>query len=488
MPDPHLRAAPGLRPAPPPGPWLVAGIGRAGTAAAGALASLPGAAPVRAWDAAAGPSQQRAARALRDQGVAVVLGGSGIGLLDEHPAPRALVKSPGIPSATPLIAAAAARGITVLDEIELGWRLDTRPLVAVTGTNGKSTVASLALCVLRAAGLRPALAGNTRDAPPFSALERTDADVVVCEVSSFQLEWCPALLPEVGVLTNLSDDHLAHHGGREAYAACKRRMFIRGDRVVPLAVIGVDQPFGRALAAGMAELGGRVLTTGAAGEYALTSATVRWTGTTLECTTPSGPLAVDLPHHGVHMAENAMAAIALADGLGVPRAAALDAIASAAPVAGRFERVDDGRSVAVVIDYAHNEDGVRRTIEAARALTHGAGRVIAVGCAPWAYPPDQRRRMGERTGSADVVIATSDRWHAHDPEDPPPEFPAGAAAVLGRAPRVISDRRDAIEAAIGEARPGDLVLVLGRGPRIGGPGLPAGFDDRSAARAALAAA
>src|SRR5947209_8636507 len=230
------------RPDLPPGPYVVAGLGRAGQAATRRLSALAGAGAVAAWDGPAPPEARAAASELAATGARVALGGDGVELLD--PVPGCVIKSPGIAPAVPLLRTAARRGIPVIDELELGWRLDDRPLVAVTGTNGKSTVAALALAVLSAAGVRAAVAGNTAFGPPLSALAANACDVVVCEVSSFQLEGCPSLLPEVAVFTNLSDEHLDRHMTMQRYGDAKRRLFVREAAAVPVAVVNFDDEFG----------------------------------------------------------------------------------------------------------------------------------------------------------------------------------------------------------------------------------------------------
>ena len=231
-------AQPGLptggprRPPLPPGPYLVAGLSRAGLAAGLALADHAGANAVTGWDAASSPWVARTQRALADSGVRTRTGGDGRELLEGNDPPACLVKSPGIPLRSPLLRAAAAAGLAVLDEAELGWRLDPRPFIGVTGTNGKSTVCALVAAILQGSGSTPVVAGNTFDGPPLSEASTHPGDVVVAELSSFQLESSPAMLPDAAVFTNLSEDHHGYHGGPAAYAAAKRRLFVRGDRSV----------------------------------------------------------------------------------------------------------------------------------------------------------------------------------------------------------------------------------------------------------------
>src|SRR5436190_6584883 len=255
------------RPPVPPGPYLVAGLGRAGMAAACALVEHAGSAAVTACDSATFREVMEAKRELAERGVKVLVGESGSAALQTEPPPRCVVKSPGISFAAPLIAAATGQGIPVIDEAELAWRLDDRPLVAVTGTNGKSTTCQLLGAVLEAGGRHPTLGGNAQFHPPLSALPREPGDVIVGEISSFQVEGCPELLPDVAVFTNLSVDHLDRHGTLDRYGECKRRLFLRDDRCVPMAVVNVEDPFGAALARDLADRGATVARYGRDAEF-----------------------------------------------------------------------------------------------------------------------------------------------------------------------------------------------------------------------------
>ncbi|HET7514331.1 MAG TPA: UDP-N-acetylmuramoyl-L-alanine--D-glutamate ligase [Gaiella sp.] len=136
-----------------------------------------------------------------------------------------LVKSPGVPSDAPPVAAARRRGVPVVSEIELGARLLPNPLIGVTGTNGKTTTTALLGAVLEAAGWDVEVAGNI--GRPLTSLVGTVADDawIVCELSSFQLEDVETLRPRVGLLTNLEPDHLDRHGSFDAYESAKLRLF-----------------------------------------------------------------------------------------------------------------------------------------------------------------------------------------------------------------------------------------------------------------------
>lgn len=148
--------------------------------------------------------------------------GEGLGLLERV---RAVVKSPGVPPRAPVVAAARARGIPVLGEVELGWRLIDRPFVAVTGTNGKSTVTEWTAHVARLAGRDAVAAGNV--GTPLSSLVASPPELVVCECSSYQLFDTLAFAPEVAVLLNLGSDHLDWHGTLDHYASSKLQAFAR---------------------------------------------------------------------------------------------------------------------------------------------------------------------------------------------------------------------------------------------------------------------
>ena len=145
-----------------------------------------------------------------------------------------VVPSPGVPADAPLLRTASQRGITILSEIELAARALTVPLLAVTGTNGKSTTTSLLGEMLRAVGARPFVGGNL--GTPLIEAAGGVYDVAVAEVSSFQLEWVERLRPQIGVFLNLTDDHLDRHADREAYGRTKLRLFANqtGDDVAVL--------------------------------------------------------------------------------------------------------------------------------------------------------------------------------------------------------------------------------------------------------------
>ena len=137
-----------------------------------------------------------------------------------------LVVSPGIPATNRFIGMALEGGAEVITEIELASRLTTVPIAAVTGTNGKTTTVAMLSGILEEAGFRAPVGGNIgRPLTEVVETEGDEADFLVSEVSSFQLEWSPTLRPRVGVMTNVSPDHLDRHPDLEEYAAIKARLF-----------------------------------------------------------------------------------------------------------------------------------------------------------------------------------------------------------------------------------------------------------------------
>lgn len=211
MPNPTSRCA------------LVIGLGDSGAAAARLLAS-EGAA-VTVVDAADTPDLRKRADELAASGVRVAIA------CRELPAGAydLVVASPGVPPAAPLLAQADRLGAPVVGELELGWSRWRGRTLAVTGSNGKSTMVKLCRDALACAGLRAAIAGNYGP-PACGAGPGEPADWLVLEVSSFQLERVRALRPDVGVLLNVHPNHLDRHGTLEAYASIKARLFARIER------------------------------------------------------------------------------------------------------------------------------------------------------------------------------------------------------------------------------------------------------------------
>jgi UDP-N-acetylmuramoyl-L-alanyl-D-glutamate--2,6-diaminopimelate ligase len=391
-------------------------------------------------------------------------------------------------------------------------RPDQRLLVlAVTGTNGKTTTTFMLHAIFAAAGLPLGVIGTvcyrlgrsespalltTPDAVRLYGLLAEGAAAglhgVALEASSHALSQgrLEGLEVDTAIFTNLSHDHLDYHGSPMAYFAAKRRLFAPrpGSKQHPsLAVVSADRPAGRLLAR-LVHGQRRVVTCGLGPGVDVQGDLEAGPGgrPQLRYRGLLGAGSLPLPLPGRHNARNALAALTAALLNGVPPAAAADGLAAMPPVPGRLEPVDDGQDVRVLVDFAHNPHGLRCALDAARSLC--ARRLLLVfGCKGEDGDGDKRRRMGMVAGRlADEVILTTDDPYGERPEDIAAAVRAGLEAV-GATFRVELDRERAIGEAIARAGAGDVVLVAGRGHEAWQPG-PGGrvpLDDRAICRGAL---
>ena len=338
-----------MRPPLPGGPYLVVGFARSGTAAARALHARGEA--VIAYDA-----KQRAAV----DGIELVTGVDGTQLLDGV---ACVVKSPGVPREAPVIALALERGIPVIGELELAWRLLPNKLIAVTGTNGKTTTVELIGQIHRAAGRPFEVAGNVGRALSTLLLTAPSPDAtVVCEVSSFQLEDTLAFAPDAAVLLNLTPDHLDRHHTFEQYREAKLRVFVNqsGDAiaVVPEQLADLDAGTARRVLFGPGEQCALRLRDGSLHwreEFLLVTAELRM----------RAPL------------EDAMAAAAVSLACGLPLDAVRDAIVAFRGVAHRLEEIGKLDGVTYVND--SKATNVASTLVALEAFEPGSVLLILGG-------------------------------------------------------------------------------------------------------------
>ena len=215
---------------------LVVGLARTGVAVSRFAASRGAA--VTATDEKPESELAETAAKLRADGVNLALGKHAPEMfLDQD----LIVASPGVPANLPPLEAARARGIPVWSEIELAWRFLRGKLVAITGSNGKTTTTSLVAHILKTAGV-PVLTGGNIGVPLVSLVESSaDSTVTVAEISSFQLETIESFRPEIGVLLNLTPDHLDRHASFGEYAATKLRLF-ENQLATDAAVLNADDP------------------------------------------------------------------------------------------------------------------------------------------------------------------------------------------------------------------------------------------------------
>jgi UDP-N-acetylmuramoyl-L-alanyl-D-glutamate--2,6-diaminopimelate ligase len=372
-------------------------------------------------------------------------------------------------------------------------------VIGITGTNGKTTITYLLESVFRAAGWRPGVIGTTgmridgspsplsHTTPEAPELHRTLARMraggvraVAIEISSHALAQrrVDGLVVDAAVFTNLSQDHLDLHATMEDYFDAKRRLFT--PEHARHAVVNADDPWGRRLLEDPA-----IATTSygidAAADVRADDVSVDAGGATVVI----GGVSVRTALRGRFNVENVLAALAAAQVVGIGLDVGARGVGEVQRVPGRMEPVDAGQDFTVVVDYAHTPDSIHSVLRGARGSAEG--RVIVVfGCGG---DRDRAKRpmMGQAAAEdADLVIVTNDNPRTEDPlaiiDEITSGIPDGAAAI------VEPDRAAAIERAIDAARPGDVVVVAGKGhettQEIDGMLLP--FDDREVARAALA--
>lgn len=419
---------------------------------------------MRAWDGAADNVQLERAAELRRAGVEVQLGGDGLDALGDA---QTVVKSPGVPPEIPVVAEALRRGIPLVDELEIGWHLVPAPVVAVTGTKGKSTTSDLCVEMLRAQGFDPVLTGNTDFGPPLSELALGEApDSLVAEVSSFQAEFAAELAVDAAAFTNLAPDHVNRHRSMEEYGAAKRRLFVRGEWCVPLAAVNSDDAMGCRLAEEIGERGGEALTYGFGAEADYRIVDCRWDLRRAEVAleAPDGHLELETRLPGLHNTANLVAVLALSDGLGVSREATLEALSQAPPPSGRFEALDLDRPFEVVVDRATVPDSVENALKTARQAVPPGGRLLVVLSAM----ADSAPTLGGKIGAAarrlsDHLVLSATSYRGEPRLVALAALAGGARGASGGRLEVVIDRRKAITRSLSVAREGDVVAIVGRG-------------------------
>ncbi|MGI9625351.1 MAG: UDP-N-acetylmuramoyl-L-alanine--D-glutamate ligase [Longimicrobiales bacterium] len=324
----------------------VVGLGSSGEAAA-RLALAKGA-TVHVTDESTGPAVTACGARLRDLGARVGLGQHDVEAWAEA---ETIVVSPGIPPDAPVLEALRSRGIGWISEPEFAFRFFRSPLIAITGTNGKTTTAAFCAHLLREAGVNVALGGNIGSdfGPPASEIALMDPppDWIVLELSSFQLADIDTLTPDIGVLTNLGADHLDRYDSIEAYHADKRRLVDAGTDKT-LWVLNEDDPAVMEMAEGASgdRWGFSLNTVLSPGAYL--------SGDTLTVDFGQAPYSVasrsSLRLLGAHNVANALAAILAACGTGTPLDLIRPAVATFRPMPHRLELVAERSGVTWVND------------------------------------------------------------------------------------------------------------------------------------------
>lgn len=390
--------------------------------------------------------------------------------------------------------------------IFFGRPADSLRTIGVTGTNGKTTVAFMCRAILRAAGETPGLIGTvryeigervipaSRTTPDAAEIQQMLAEMLrkgcrsaVMEVSSHALDQdrVAGLEFDAGIFTNLSQDHLDYHGDFETYFRAKKKLFdgLTAGRHRGAAVVNTACPWGMRLAEEIAQRSPLVTCGGENADVRAEGIRPDQQGSSFHLITPWGcrDMRIHLP--GRFNVGNALAATAACGTLGIDLDVILKAFESFDSVPGRLERIPARRDFGVIVDYAHTPAALENVLSTLRELT-GRRLITVFGCGG---DRDRAKRplMGAAvTALADYALITSDNPRTEDPLAIIREVEAGCATGKYE---VEPDRRRAIEKALAMAKPGDMVLIAGKGhepyQEIGKTMLP--FDDRQVARELL---
>lgn len=354
-------------------------------------------------------------------------------------------------------------------------------VVGITGTKGKTTTTYILESILKAAGRTPGVIGTiayrgpglehpaertTPEAPDLQKMLCTliehGASDCVMEVSSHSLSLCrvDGIDFTASVFTNLSGDHLDYHVSMENYFAAKKKLFDTG-RQKQIAVINVDNPWGRKLQAAT-RLG--VISYGLEAPALVRAASHRFSdhGMELNIEYPGGRMDITSPLLGKPNLYNILASVAAALALKITPRDIKSGVHSLQGVPGRFQNIPNNRGVRILVDYAHTDDALRNLLETTRELA--PRRILLVFGAGGDRDKTKRPRMGKVASAlADWTILTSDNPRSEDPMMILKDIESGMEWSGGRNYEVEPDRRKAISRALLLAKPGDVVLVAGKG-------------------------
>lgn len=383
-------------------------------------------------------------------------------------------------------------------------------VVGITGTNGKTTTGFLVEHLVTFEGMRAGLIGTvechvdgriipsehtTPESRDFQRLlaEMVDAGVEVCasEVSShaLALDRVKGTRFAVAAFSNLTQDHLDYHKTMEEYFAAKALLFTA--YAPGMSVICTDSDAGRRMAELCEQAGNAALSVGSGHDcdVRLIEASFEPHSTRLDLEARGEWLHVTVPLVGRFNVENVLLVFGIGVALGIPNARIVEALERAPQVPGRLERVVGASGFeppfGVLVDYAHTPDSVEKAIAAVSAVTDG--KVLCVFGCGGDRDHGKRPKMGAAALAADYAVVTSDNPRTEDPDAIIEDILAGMKGHEDSY-RVIPDRKEAIEFAIGMAQPGDVVLIAGKGHEdyqiIGST--KHHFDDREVAAAAIA--
>jgi UDP-N-acetylmuramoyl-L-alanyl-D-glutamate--2,6-diaminopimelate ligase len=439
---------------------------------------------------------------------AIAAGALGIITDSPHKFDHLLVFEPGLPV---LEVEHGRRAMAEASAAYFGHPERKLAATGITGTNGKTTTAYLIEALLNAAARKAVLVGtieyhvagevrpSVHTTPESRDLYELMAEGVsrgatelITEVSSHALDQgrMAGINFDVAVFTNLTRDHLDYHQTMEKYFAAKRLLFDGTVYSAPrVAVINAHDPHSKQLAAAARKAGAEIRTYGIGlGDWRTAHHTLTPSGAILELETPAGAAKVVSRLAGEVNILNLLAALAAAHARGVPFADLVEFVPLLEPVPGRFQSVDAGQPFTVIVDYAHTDDALRNLTTLARQITGASGsRVITLFGCGGDRDRTKRPKMGQAAGEgSDFVVATSDNPRSEEPLAILAEIEPALKASQARY-TVEPDRAAAIRLALKEAKPGDVVLLAGKGHEkeqiIGFTTVP--FDDVEVALSAL---
>jgi len=419
----------------------------------------------------------------------------------------ALVVERRLPDAVPqVLVPSTARAMGPMASAFYGHPSRAFELIAVTGTNGKTTTSFMIESVARAMGRTSGLLGTveghiadrvvtgSRTTPESVDLQRTlaamrDAGVrtAVMEVSShgLALHRVDGTRYACAVFTNLTQDHLDDHGTMEAYFAAKAMLFTPA--FTPVAVLGIDDPYARRLA-DMVRVPSVGFALDRAADVRARSIEVAPAGSAVVADVRGERVELRVPLPGRYNVTNALGVLATGAAMRWPIDRVVAGIESLPGVPGRMERIEAGQPFTVLVDYAHTPDALAGVLRAARELTGDGARLVAVFGCGGDRDRGKRPLMGAvATSLADLTVITSDNPRSEDPTSIIAEIEHGVPD--GGAYTTEPDRRAAIAQAIAAAHAGDVVVIAGKGHEQGQEfaGRTIEFDDRMVAREILEA-
>jgi UDP-N-acetylmuramoyl-L-alanyl-D-glutamate--2,6-diaminopimelate ligase len=400
----------------------------------------------------------------------------------------------------------ARKSLAIAGANFFGHPAEALRLVAVTGTNGKTTTTSIIDSIIKASGEKTGLFGTIAyhtpagDYPaPNTTPESADLQGFLAEIRNAGgkygvLEASSHALSmdrlwgchfAAAVFTNLTREHMDYHKNFDDYFAAKRRLFDGTGAGVPDAsIINIDDEYGKRLAASARN----AVTYGldAAAQITTKKFQLTFSGLSFTAQTPNGKVQVTSRLVGRINVYNILAAIGAAQALGISNETISNGIRNLANVSGRFQRIDHGQPFFVVVDYAHTDDALENLIRTAREL-NPKGRIITLfGCGGL---KDRTKRpiMGEASGRlSDLTILANDNPRTEDPLKIISDIVVGLQKANGKY-LIEPDRQKAIALAFDQARPGDIVLLAGKGHEdyqiLADRTLK--FDDREEARRTL---